>query len=429
MLQKTRRHFPVLSVLVFALSALIHPTTPKPVLLPEHTAPEQEGPKIRYKQVGSDITCSDHGEKLGAEISLSRSGTRIAVGVPGFVIGTPVGAVRVYELAGNAWRQLGDDLAGDIGNGHVGTILALNGQGNVVVFGSYDHNENTGRVWVYQYINGDWQPMGAALDGKAKGDFFGQAVSINAQGDRIAVGSPQASAAGARSGQVSVYEFKGGQWKLLGAAIPGKRYWTYSGSAVDLNARGDVLAVGAPENDDHGNNAGIVEIFRFNGSAWIKQGSDIHGAAPENQCGNDIALNAAGNTIAVGTKFHNDLNGHVRVYKYVSADWQLVGAEIKGAGRMDHFGSVAINGAGTRIAGGAFWNSQAGKLSGHVRVFDLAQNNWVQQGNAIDGKAYELAGISVSMSDNGALIAVGAPGVEAMGGPLGVVRVYRLEQE
>jgi hypothetical protein len=309
----------------------------------------------------------------------------------------------------------------------VGEALALNSRGDVVIIGSYTHSHDRGRAWVYKFLNGKWTLVGTPLEGKAEGDRFAYSVSINAEGTRIAIGASGASAHGAKSGQVSVYELKVGQWKLLGVEIPGKNYWTFSGSTVDLNAKGDVVAIGAPENDDYGNNTGIIEVFRFNGTSWVKRGDDISGASPENQCGYDFALNAAGDVLVVGVKHYGkNSEGHVRVLRYHSGKWQQVGAEIKGESSMDNFGSVAISASGTRIAGGAWWSYSGGRMSGSVRVFDLVEGNWVQHAK-IPGRELQLSGSCVGLSDDGSIIAIGAPGPDPLGGggPLGSLRILR----
>ena len=46
------------------------------------------------------------------------------------------------------------------------------------------------------------------------------------------------------------------------------------GQSVSLSSDGTTLAVGA---DRHDSNKGTVKIFRYNGTAWTQQGSDIDG--------------------------------------------------------------------------------------------------------------------------------------------------------
>ena len=63
--------------------------------------------------------------------------------------------------------------------------------------------------------------------------------------------------------------------------------------------------------------------------------------------------------------------GHVRVYGY-SSDWSQLGWDLDGEAAADYFGgAVAINGAGDRVAVGATHNDGGpGNNGGHVRVFE-----------------------------------------------------------
>ena len=62
---------------------------------------------------------------------------------------------------------------------------------------------------MYGYItyNGtSWNQLGSDIDGEAAGDFSGESVSMNAAGERVAIGAIRNNGNGYRSGHVRVYQ-------------------------------------------------------------------------------------------------------------------------------------------------------------------------------------------------------------------------------
>ncbi len=123
-----------------------------------------------------------------------------------------------------------------------------------------------------------------------------------------------------------------------------------------------------------------------------------------NECG-DVGIGAKGND-GNGTN-----SGHVRVYQYDGA-WVQIGQDIDGEAARDKSGwSVSLSNNGTIVAIGAHGNDDNGSMSGHVRVYgyDRAGVSWDQLGQAIDGEAsYDKSGWSGSWSNIGGGDAIGA---------------------
>ena len=60
-----------------------------------------------------------------------------------------------------------------------------------------------------------------------------------------------------------------------------------------------------------------------------------------------------------------------------------------------------------------------------MRVFNWSGTSWIQLGQDIDGEASDdYSGWSVSLSDNGNIVAIGAPYNSGNGSNAGHVRVY-----
>ncbi|HAB26883.1 MAG: hypothetical protein CMP05_03290 [Xanthomarina sp.] len=103
-----------------------------------------------------------------------------------------------------------------------------------------------------------------------------------------------------------------------------------------------------------------------------------------------------------------------------------IGFDIDGVSYGDKFGNtVAISDDGSILAVGAPHNQDNGIQSGHVRVFNNNNGTWVQMGNTLVGEnAYDRFGTSVSLSSDGLTLAVGAPLNDSNGNASGEVRVY-----
>jgi uncharacterized protein YciI len=115
---------------------------------------------------------------------------------------------------------------------------------------------------MYQYIDGLWNQLGQTIDGYSIGDESGISVSINAKGDIVAIGARYDDNSGNDSGSTKMYQYTNGTWNQLGQTINGDSVGDYSGYSVSINAKGDIVAIGAP-NDDNGNrNSGSTKIYQ-----------------------------------------------------------------------------------------------------------------------------------------------------------------------
>jgi hypothetical protein len=272
-------------------------------------------------------------------------------------------------------------------------------------------------------IPNDWVQIGglSSIYGEAAGDKSGWSVSMNSAGDRMAIGAPYNNGNGADSGHVRVYEYNGTNWVKLGSDIDGEATDDYSGVSVSMNSAGDRVAIGAPKNDGNGADSGHVRVYEYNGTNWVKLGQDIDGEAAGDSSGISVSMNSAGNRVAIGA-IGNDGNGidsgHVRVYEYNGTNWVQLGQDINGEAAGDISGySVSINSVGDRVAIGAYDNDGNGSTSGHVRVYQYNGSVWTQLGSDIDGEAaYDKSGWSVSMNSAGDKVVVGAPSSKTING-------------
>lgn len=93
--------------------------------------------------------------------------------------------------------------------------------------------------------------------------------------------------------------------------------------------------------------------------------------------GNSVSLSFYGDRLAVGITQQN----LAHVYAFNGATWDRLGQDLSGEFTSDQFGaSVSLSDDGTNLAVGAHVNDGNGVSSGHVRVFDYVGSSWNQMG-------------------------------------------------
>ena len=218
----------------------------------------------------------------------------------------------------------------------------------------------------------------------------------------------------------------------IGLDIDGEAADDSSGSSVSLSADGSIVAIGALSNNGNGSNSGHVRVYENIGGTWTQVGVDIDGEAAFDLSGRSVSLSADGSIVAIGAPA-NDGNsgngsnvGHVRVYENQGGTWTQVGADIDGEAAGDQSGlSVSLSADGSIVAIGASNNDGNGNDSGHVRVYENIGGTWTQVGVDIDGKAVgDQSGWSVSLSADGSIVAISAYRNDGSGSVAGHVRVY-----
>ena len=162
---------------------------------------------------------------------------------------------------------------------------------------------------------------------------------------------------------------------------------------------------------------------------WNQLGQDIDGEAIYDQSGCSVSFSSNGSIVGVGA-FGNNGNGsntgHVRIYSFNGSSWVQLGDDINGEASNDYSGgSVSLSDDGSIVAIGASENDGNGSNSGHVRVYQFDGISWAQIGQDIDGEASDdKSGCSVSLSSDGSIVAIGAYGNAENGVYSGNVSVY-----
>eukprot|EP00980_Cylindrotheca_fusiformis_P015165 scaffold4193_cov68-Cylindrotheca_fusiformis.AAC.2 len=252
------------------------------------------------------------------------------------------------------------------------------------------------------------------LDGATNG---GYSVSISGDGTFLAA-APGYYAANNAAGIVQFFQKQaGGNWEEnADLRLEGNSSYDYFGSAVSLSNDGKRVAIGAKQDDgaDGSKSAsGSVSVYDIDSTGKWKEPQVIHGENAGDLSGTSVALSKDGMTLAIGAPL-NDGNGsnsgHVRVRKADGDDsFTQIGDDIDGEVRVENFGwSVALSEDGMVLAVGAPY---ANNTVGRVRVYewDKVGKSWEQRGSNIDGNAAsDNFGNAVDLSDDGDIVAVAA---------------------
>ena len=337
-----------------------------------------------------------------------------------------------FLFSTNAQIQIGQDIDGEGLFDNSGGAVDTNASGSRVAIGAVNNSSSSGHVRVYDFDEENWIQIGDDIDGGINFGRFGAAVVLNDQGDRLVASGIGFNKQGV-SGFVRIFDLEGENWIQLGADI------TYPndddegfGEGLTLNNNGTRLAIGHPNSDVNGINSGSVIVYDIIDSDFIQVGEEIPGEEIINGAGRSISLSGSGNTLAIGALANNNDNGadsgHVRVFNYDGdgASWNQVGQDIDGEAAVDFSGAfVSISDDGTRVAIGATSNDDAGNNAGHVRVFDFIGDDWVKVGIDIDGEANgNASGAAVNFSNDGNILFIGAPGNDDTDTDSGHVRAY-----
>lgn len=198
-----------------------------------------------WNQLGSDIQGENIGDRFGTAVSLNDAGNIIVVGArdnsdidgvdandwfgysvdingAGNIItavahlnsdaGTESGHVRVFENTGGTWTQIGSAITGEAA-GDETTSVSINNAGNIVAVGAHWNGgsiggaSESGHARIFENIGGTWMQIGSDIDGE-ENDELGTSVSLNAIGERVALGGPYYTkpSLGSFTGGVKVFE-------------------------------------------------------------------------------------------------------------------------------------------------------------------------------------------------------------------------------
>ncbi|EMB15329.1 filamentous hemagglutinin family outer membrane protein [Rhodopirellula europaea 6C] len=427
---------------------------------------------------------------IGYGLDVNADGSRLAVGERNGA----GGGVYLFEMNPNDWSQAPDldqelrrgvTLADNstlslVAGGEFGRGISFNDTGDRLAVGQpSDFNLNS--VFLFELNTNDLSvtadlkqvirndtPLASGDTFQGGNSTFGQSVSLDGSGDRLAVGNPDRN-------RFHLFDFGGGGFEQtvnlaqsisndspLGGLVELPAFSGFGG-AVALNGTGERLAVESNRSiylfdvdTTLASDPVLGQVLRS--GSGLSDGTILDIDLSDSDFGNSLALNGAGDILAVGDP---EDRGAVFLFQLDETDLSQLpslelfltdtfGAPVElDLGSTDRFGfSVDLNDAGNRLAVGAIGDQGASDFSGNsagaAYVFDLDPNNLSQvptfraliqdgatsgMGQIVDLDPVDLFGFSVALTNDGNHLIVGAPGDDGVGNlsmDAGNVYVYRV---
>ena len=341
------------------------------------------------------LTAADGAAGDSFGVSVAISGDTVVVGAWGDDdAGTASGSAYVFSrnLGGEANWGLWDKIG--LTSGGNGNLFAhsVSISGDTLAVGAYAEDTaglDAGCVHIYAAGDMDagdgWGSRKIIVaDDAADLDAFGFSVALDA--DTLVVGAHKDDDAGANSGSAYVFErHQGGEdnWGQV------KKLTADDAAAYDLFGAtvavgGDVIAVGASQDDDAGNLSGSAYVFGRNAGGDGNWGQakklTADDAAAGDRFGNAVEI--SGDRVVVGA-YKSDDAGYDAGSAYLfesdrggAGQWgELLQLTAGDAAWQDSFGnSVAID--GDRIAVAAYGDDDLGSQSGSAYVYQLALDDF-----------------------------------------------------
>jgi len=235
---------------------------------------------------------------FGASVSVC-AGT-ILVGEPGW----GAESAYVFEKSDGLWSQEGRIDAPPGADGF-GSAVAIDGA--TAFIGAPGQGNFSGVAYMFERIGDAWVQV-AALDYGVQESGFGYALALD---DGVAVAAGPWDYASSGPGFAHVFERAAGAWSQV-ARFEGDGGYDFFGGSVC--ARGDMLAIGAPfdnECDDEGCalEIGAVHLFTRSGGVWTPTAKL---RADDFSEGADMgwSVGMSSDTIVAGAYYANGLTGH-----------------------------------------------------------------------------------------------------------------------
>eukprot|EP01039_Chlorochromonas_danica_P004920 gene4920-5400_t len=391
--------------------------------------------------MGSDIV-GHPGERSGKSTTMSANGSIVAIGAVLCSLNSSSsmrpGCARVFSYRNESigWVQMGKDIVGHQDKEYCGVSISLNADGNILALGCSNYSipsgvNGAGRVLTFSYNGSQWVRFGNQLAGEQDSESYGISVSLNADGTMLAIGASLYDVSGTLVdvGRTLIYFFNGTMWVPMGRPILGSQAREACGTAVALNAVGNVVAMACYKYDvsPTPTDGGRVRVYSYNDTEWIQMSGDILGDEVSTETGTSLAINAYGGIVGVSSN-----SGTVRVFTYGGnvTGWIPLGLLLNTSQPGEYFGcSIALNGDGMILAVGACKYSLP-STSSVGRTLVYAYHNgigWIQWDRQITGtQSNGQCGSSVSLTYDGLELVTGcklyAPSPSST--YAGCVRVY-----
>jgi|694.fasta_scaffold06876_21 hypothetical protein len=383
------------------------------------------------------VTASDAGanDAFGTSLAVDSNNLYMAVSASGDNTGGNQGSVYIFFRGSGSWVQQQKITSPTTSLNFATRQLAMNANGDYLAIPDTQVN----RVYVYTRVSSTWT-LQATLTGSdtVAGDQFGRAISISSNGDYLVVGAPNADISGQTdAGAAYIFIRSGTTWTQQAKLQASDRQANdILGTSVVINSTGDFVALGAPQEDNVGSNAGATYFYTRSGTTWTQrnkvQSSDV---SANDNFGGSLSISADNLYLIIGARGDNGDSGSVYVFNYIGGSivytqGAKVTPNIPIAGQL--FGTNSdINFDGTRMVVSVESNSADGQS---VYLFERSGSTWTQSFQIVVNNQSQYFGLGSDGPVPGIVVGTSNPniiicdfGADAGAGNLsGVVNYFNL---
>ena len=245
------------------------------------------------------------------------------------------GAAYVFERANGTWTEVKILKASDADeNDNFGNSVAISGS-YAIVGAKFESTTaaSSGAVYIFE------APTTTITNFRLNTLSASTKPKFNKTGDKLTILSEQHFADLSSNGFVQSYEYSTSDvsWNYLGNKIESAAYNDISGGDIAFNNDGDIIAIGYPNATGSGANSGFTKIYKYD-SSWNQLGSTINGESAGDYSGTAVEMEASGNIIAIGSYNNTNLTGVTRIYEYDESSWSKLGGDIAGSQTGEYSG-------------------------------------------------------------------------------------------
>jgi hypothetical protein len=387
--------------------------------------------KRRFKQSLQQTLTKSGGTAnswLGHSVAISNDGNTLIAGGLSESFGSNFqqGGATVFVRSGSTWSQQQALVKSDgAGGDQFGEKVAISRDGNTVIIGArYDgvgSNSQQGSATVFTRSGTTWtQQQILTQAGATAGDRFGYAVALSGDGNTAIVTCQNDTITQSAQGSAVVFTRSGTTWTEQQTLVhPSAAASDFFGYAVAISDDGNTAIITCPARDVGSNtNQGSAAVFIRSGGTWAHQQTLTHSTGAANDSfGISVALSTNGNIAFIGVQNAdigaNSDQGSVVIFTRSGTTWtqkQVITQSNGGAG--DFFGiSIGLSGNGNIAAIGVpFYGSTN---TGLVTIFTGSGDVWTERDSEVltlnNPVAGDWFGRAVSLSNDGNILAVGCP--------------------
>jgi len=300
------------------------------------------------------------------------------------------------------WQQVGQDFYyHPIFEGRLQAPAyqaSMNSVGDIVAVAydlnsGYPYSSLKDALKVYSDNDGSWTQLGGDIIGSDYYEF--NVHKLNSAGNMIAVASSGQTGfnidQGDRGSYVSIWQLNNETWEQVGQSIydPDELNDNFPnrGWAVDIDINDDCSIV-AISNSLGSTRRVNARVYKNINGTWTQLGQDLHPSADYaaeginspliSLYGKNIALNSAGNVLAMGDSIYRTYTGQVRIWEYINSTWTQVALFDGPLYEDEALGeAITLNSAGDMFAalGTRYVN---GGPYGFIRIYENINGTWEQ---------------------------------------------------